>query len=95
MPDLLPCPFCGSSDVRIEHSQEGDPVLHHAFVRCWSSCAARGPFLHARDEPGKDEAAFRAEFEWQVAQLWNRAARHRDKLRGLGGDAPLDEGGRT
>jgi Lar family restriction alleviation protein len=42
-PNLLPCPFCGSTGVGIDSSVGG------AFVSC-DSCEARGPFVEYRDD---------------------------------------------
>ena len=42
-PNLLPCPFCGSTRVSIDDSVGG------AFISC-DLCEARGPFAEYRDD---------------------------------------------
>jgi|GEM_PF-6753912 len=59
-PELLPCPFCGTSDVTCFKNTHG----FASWVGC-DSCGALSPYLQV--QPGTKEAA-----ELLVSRLWNK-----------------------
>jgi Lar family restriction alleviation protein len=58
---VLPCPFCGSGDVRVD---EHGTVRRRRFVVCWG-CGATGPSV--ADEVSGSEA--------EALRQWNRRGR--------------------
>ena len=59
--ELLPCPFCGSSDAALRHVLY-ESGMHAAYVLC-CSCDSYGPFVYAYEGPDYADKAVAA---------WNR-----------------------
>jgi Lar family restriction alleviation protein len=64
---LLPCPFCGGSDVYIDRAPNGQPD----WVQC-DGCGAHGPYS---GEPNDTDAAVSSAWNRQREHDWNAAAR--------------------
>lgn len=71
---MNPCPFCGSTSLKIEskhHGKYSGTGTHSATVRC-NKCHARGPTASCKAERGKYHAD---EYTRQQAvNLWNNLA---------------------
>lgn len=74
MTDLLPCPFCGGTNLRV------GPWIRSSQVVCYA-CGTRGPEVSwplgwsVADAPtDNDIALYRAPYDEQARQLWNRRA---------------------
>lgn len=75
IPGLLPCPFCGSTEVQLN----ARPLHISWIVECFN-CKARGPVAHTLIE-GKEEretAVNRA--KRQAADGWNNNRRTKEAI---------------
>lgn len=71
---LKPCPFCGSTSLKIESKHNGSHYwigTHSATVRC-NKCHARGGTASCKVEKGKYSAD--SETEMKAIEAWNRRA---------------------
>lgn len=71
---LKPCPFCGSTSLKIEskhHGQWSETGTHSITVRC-NKCHARGG--SASSKAGKNIYTASAEAEAKAIELWNTRA---------------------
>lgn len=72
--ELKPCPFCGSTSLKIESKHHGTHYYsgtHSATVRC-QKCHARGGTASCKVEKGKHRAD--SETELKAIEAWNRRA---------------------
>lgn len=72
--ELKPCPFCGSTSLKIESKHHGTHYYsgtHSATVRC-NKCHARGGTASCKVEKGKYSAD--RETEQRAIEAWNRRA---------------------
>jgi Lar family restriction alleviation protein len=73
-PELKPCPFCGSTSLKIESKHHGTHYYsgtHSATVRC-CKCHARGGTASCKVEKGKYHAD--DETNQRAIEAWNRRA---------------------
>ena len=76
VPDLLPCPFCGSEHVYLKQRP-----LNVCWVAECPSCAARGPATHVVVEGDEDKDAAWLRAKRQAAERWNNNRRTADVIR--------------
>ncbi len=70
--ELKRCPFCGSTDVRINYIRDGRFVIRDGcFVKCSACCACSAPAFHS---PQELSAA-----EQRAISKWNRRALSPDR----------------
>lgn len=70
--ELKPCPFCGSTSLKVESKHNGqwsDHGTHSATVRC-NKCHARGGT--ASSKAGKNIYTASEEAKNKAIELWNR-----------------------
>ena len=70
--ELKPCPFCGSTSLKIESKHNGQwsgTGTHSATVRC-NKCHARGST--ASSKAGKKIYSASEEAKSKAVELWNR-----------------------
>ena len=74
MNELKPCPFCGSTSLKVESKHNGRLYYtgtHSATVRC-NKCHARGGTASCKVEKGKHRAD--GDTEKRAIEAWNRRA---------------------
>lgn len=75
---LKPCPFCGSTSLKIESKHNGqwcNTGTHSATVRC-NKCHARGST--ASSKAGKSVHTASDEAKSKAVELWNRRVKYDD-----------------
>lgn len=77
MAELLPCPFCGGTDVRIGDSDKIDLLSIHfnepiAFVECMNCRAVGGLYKKNYKHYGNSNAIEKAVEKWNTRTLKER-----------------------
>ena len=66
LPEVLPCPFCGSRDIESEDTETSD----YLFMSC-DNCGASGPAVNC----STDDVRIINKATAEALELWNKRAK--------------------